>query len=568
MHISSRSIVSRDRVASPSRDDREPSRRAARAASLVASLAASLLGACLPPDEPVAPDEAEVAAALTSPSGQGTSYQGTSYQGTSYQGTSYQGTSYQGTSYQGASHGGASLSGGSVAGTALVAWKLVSGGMTPRWEERFPDKICTWNLLRTIPYGCTSVDLKLSPSPLAGSTWRGTFRRPDDTTFEGTIRVDAVRADTSRAMHPLAQSGSTCARDHRSSCGHPDGCRVNCDLWLYDLTLVDTDGQVVSFCPAGEMAIALADTWTATGQRTADASRFTFACTNGTIAKCTQWGYRPFGQAGWSNGVVKPLAGYHQTCVRAAAADYCANGHSFTRDGTLIEIYDYRAELGEAGFIPRTLQAETALVLESRFDQQGALEVDYHRYHDLGSIQTVCPQRFGLPTAPVPPYFDSKPSTRLDLFQLPPYLAVDSTTACLHSERTLGEALHPKCSPCTMKVWQQSLALLPSNCTDPRGAWDATCIAAALATTGDPAIVCTEDQRMAKHGECTTGTSLPLYASACTLAVCLDPALQSCCGLGSWTAACVSAANARCQGGREDPLKLRGFCGQELENAP
>ena len=50
------------------------------------------------------------------------------------------------------------------------------------------------------------------------------------------------------------------------------------------------------------------------------------------------------------------MADYHQACIRAAAADYCANGTSFTKDGTLIDIYDYQPHQSyAAGFVPRTL---------------------------------------------------------------------------------------------------------------------------------------------------------------------------------------------------------------------
>src|SRR5688572_145894 len=76
---------------------------------------------------------------------QGTSYQGTSYQGTSYQGTSYQGTSYQGTSYQGATYAGAGVT-GSVSKTTITTWRQFKSGY---WEQRQPDRVCTWNPSRT-----------------------------------------------------------------------------------------------------------------------------------------------------------------------------------------------------------------------------------------------------------------------------------------------------------------------------------------------------------------------------------------------------------------------------------
>ncbi len=542
-----------------SRDTHEPSHLTILAA---APVLAALLGACLAPDVPA---EREVASALVPATGQGTSYQGTSYQGTSYQGTSYQGTSYQGTSYQGASLGGVALVDGSIAGAALVAWRLVGSGKAAIWEQRFPDRTCTWDAFRMIRHGCTTVSLKTSPSPLAGSTWPATFLHPDGTTLPGTIRIDSVRADATRAMHPLGGSGSTCALDHTSGCGHPGGCRVNCDLWLYDLSLVDTGGVVLPFCAGGERAIAVAGTYAVTGERTADPDRFTFACTNGTIAKCTRWGYRPSGNAALSNGAQAPLAGYHQACVRAAAADYCANGHSFTRNGTLVDVWDYELSEPDApGLIPRTrggavLEADaTALVWESVFDPLGAVQIDHLRHEEIDCFgRLFCHRSDSITDADVgcPGRFYQSSDDVLQRWNrdsaygawVTPRVNIDSTPACAHSEFVVGKWLHERCSPCTRKV--------AAYCNDPADArgWDEGCIVQAKQ-------LCTPGERMAAHGECTVGAALSPYDSGCTLAVCLED--PSCCGAGGWTAACVQAADATCEGGLEG-ITAR-FCGTDL----
>ena len=82
-------------------------------------------------------------------------------------------------------------------------------------------------------------------------------------------------------------------------------------------------------------AIAVAGTWDATGARTGSTTAFTFGCTSGVIAKCVRWGYKP-----WKVINGKAMNDYHQACTRMARADYCGDGVSHTRNGTLIDMYD------------------------------------------------------------------------------------------------------------------------------------------------------------------------------------------------------------------------------------
>ncbi len=55
-----------------------------------------------------------------------------------------------------------------------------------------------------------------------------------------------------------------------------------------------------------------------------------FSCRTGALAKCVAWGYAP-----WQVG-----ADLHQACTRMVRADYCGTGVSYTKDGTLIDVYD------------------------------------------------------------------------------------------------------------------------------------------------------------------------------------------------------------------------------------
>lgn len=70
---------------------------------------------------------------------------------------------------------------------------------------------------------------------------------------------------------------------------------------------------------------------------------FSFACRGAAIAKCIEWGYRPWRSVAqcdrWTCRQVS-LETYHQACTRMVRADYCGNGHPWTINGRSINVYD------------------------------------------------------------------------------------------------------------------------------------------------------------------------------------------------------------------------------------
>lgn len=82
-------------------------------------------------------------------------------------------------------------------------------------------------------------------------------------------------------------------------------------------------------------ALAVQGVWDETGARQEVPGKFTFACENGAIAKCTQWGYSP-----WAKKDGHSLAELHQACTRMARADYCGDGRSHTHEDNPIDMYD------------------------------------------------------------------------------------------------------------------------------------------------------------------------------------------------------------------------------------
>lgn len=489
-----------------------------------------------------------------------TTQQGTSAQGTSAQGTSAQGTSAQGTSAQGTTSGGAAASDASVIGTDLRYWQRASASY---WWQISARSRCLWNSTRTTKYSCTNYDLATQPSPLVGSRWPTVFVRenPDGSKTNLHLKLEVTRVfnDTSTAMFDLRGTGAPGAL---VPCDNPGNCRRNTDLFLYDVSVIDFNGTSAPLCPAGQSAMALAGYWDKTATHHDDASKFAFVCTNGTIAKCVRWGYRPWASA-FKNGLTGSpiaLAGYHQTCVRAAMADYCGDGTSFTQDGTVVDVFDYEYPQNGSGFIQQRkgfitpYEEDQSMVGEGGFDTLGAYWLDHFRYEErTAEIEARCGGRFVRPVEIVNYQRKGEP--------VGPGVQIMSTPACAHSHLMPGRALHEGCSECTHWVHQAN-----ASCTDPNGpGWTSACV---LLTMQYPTHEYCNSANYPTHSECTVGPGLSKYTSGCTLklslrghAGCFDTTNPK-----GWSSTCVAAANAQCTGGQEHstPAISYGFCNMAI----
>jgi hypothetical protein len=523
----------------------------------VVALAGIIIAGCASWDEPQLGSHTQAV---------GQEKQSTSVKGyASWHDIEYKGVQWDGTSLHGVSDGASNEWETVIIGGMLSIRRLRPDRIL---EERRPDAIC----YQSWPVGirsCTSVNLSVSPSPLAGTRWVGKFRRADGTPFDGVVQIGAssshrgtVRKDTSNALFRLADHAGGCAvvtPEDDPECNNPEGCRQNCDLWLYDVRIARSDGVAMPACPAGEIAIAVPGVYSVNGQRSASDDQFTFGCTSGTAAKCTQWGFRPWGSA----RKICPLADYHQSCVRAAMADYCADGLSFTKKGTLIDISDVTVN-GQSFLLPTRGglvmdKLATALVYEATFDKWSAATIDHPRYTDLvpGPATEHPPACLGT----YEKQGNRQHRTSMDI-DLSSSLEIASTTACAHTEHTSGRWLHRNCSRCTDRLSAQANT---AYCTDPldtRG-WDAACVSAAQSCSAafPPVPI------MGIHSECNEGAGLQRLDSGCTMSVCSDPQYAGCCTAGAlqWSEGCVKAANRTCTGGREgDTQTGLGFCRTRL----
>jgi hypothetical protein len=158
-----------------------------------------------------------------------------------------------------------------------------------------------------------------------------------------------VRLADSRALGPRELAGAIL--EAADEAGRPLTVRVDAvtpdprdpagEVLLYRMMALGADGAWRELCgpdPRGERwAFPLAGRWTASGEhRPAGPGVFNVTCSSGAVGKCVRFGYKP-----WATGPDgTPLWAHHQACVRMMRADYCGDGTSFTRDGTLIDLYD------------------------------------------------------------------------------------------------------------------------------------------------------------------------------------------------------------------------------------
>ena len=197
----------------------------------------------------------------------------------------------------------------------------------------------------------------------------------------------------------------------RNDAGQPMTLRVDAverdlqdrdgEILLYTMSARDPlDGQWRDYClpdlEGKNRAIPLNGTWNDHGKHQPSDSLITFACSNGVIAKCVRWGYRPWKlRAGISMQVL------HQTCTHMARADYCGDGRPHTRDGTKINIYDR--------FDIQKRDDEPELKFEAAWGPDGAVFLNKTRYGGEGidAILADCPKLIGR-TSKEFPGFDSR----------------------------------------------------------------------------------------------------------------------------------------------------------------
>jgi len=167
----------------------------------------------------------------------------------------------------------------------------------------------------------------------------------------------------------------------------PDPADKSGSVLLYDFRIEGTDESLCSPAPDGtRLGFPLAGLTAPDGRLVAsEPSVFQLVCTSGVQGKCVRFGYHPWQTA--PNG--GPMRDYFNACVRLLRADYCGDGRAWTRDGTLVDIWD--------DFGIQTLDGggDPTFSFEAGWTPDGAVCVAHSRIPEnimLERLKAYCPQ--------------------------------------------------------------------------------------------------------------------------------------------------------------------------------
>ncbi len=163
------------------------------------------------------------------------------------------------------------------------------------------------------------------------------------------------------------------------------------EVLLYDFRVIARNGAEEPLCrpdPDGrQLGLPLAGRSDGAGiLRPSAANDFELVCTSGARGKCVRFGYAPWRQA--PDG--RPMLDWYNACIRMVRGDYCGDGRPFTRDGTIIDIYD-RIGIQKSDEDP-------SLSFEAAWGPDGAVCVAHTRIPDivdLDGLGRTCPRLVG-----------------------------------------------------------------------------------------------------------------------------------------------------------------------------
>jgi len=282
---------------------------------------------------------------------------------------------------------------------------------------------------------------------------------------------------------------------------HRGDDQINDDVTLYTVFFFHKwSGQWTSLCPfhaatGGATAMAIVED-------PAQPNRFVFACTaNGVASKCARgWGFRPWrndhsfvyddASGQWVEQTY-PMKPFYDACKIAARAAYCQDRQSFTREGTLVDLFDTRQFVW-----PNAIENPFGDAPDSRwmFAQEFFVSVDplashpelkasalqRTRYRDLSPVGECADLAF-VDRLEQDHFEDGRWASPLTGT---PRIEVFSPNYCVHNEQETGAGLPWDCSPCTTAVCKNQPRCCRLDGAGP--GWDALCVAEAQATCGDP----------------------------------------------------------------------------------
>ncbi len=173
----------------------------------------------------------------------------------------------------------------------------------------------------------------------------------------------------------------------------PDPMARSGEVLLYDLEIIEADGSERPLCapdPDGRrVGFPIAGRTDETGAL-APVAGFEFVCTSGAQGKCVRFGYAPWKQGPDGQFLLR----HYNACVRMLRADYCGDGRSFTRDGTIISFAD-RIGINNISDGTKAFARPEELPFEASWNAEGAVCVARTRISDkatLVGLRAACPK--------------------------------------------------------------------------------------------------------------------------------------------------------------------------------
>ena len=171
----------------------------------------------------------------------------------------------------------------------------------------------------------------------------------------------------------------------------PDARDDRGEVMLYDFRVVTPTGGEEPLCepdPDGRrLGLPLAGRTSPDGMLLLGSeNEFELFCTGAAQAKCVRFGYAPWRQT--PDG--RSMLDWYNACVRMVRGDYCGDGRHFTRNGTLIDIYD---AIGV-----QTSDQDPSFSFEAMWRPDGAVCVAHPRIPeiiDLAGLARACPRLAG-----------------------------------------------------------------------------------------------------------------------------------------------------------------------------
>jgi hypothetical protein len=167
----------------------------------------------------------------------------------------------------------------------------------------------------------------------------------------------------------------------------PDPIAKSGDVLLHDFRNADTDAPLCDADADGKrLGFPLAGRSTVDGRMDETGpDAFELVCTSGAQGKCVRFGYRPWEKT--PDG--RSMRAHYNACIRMVRADYCGDGRGWTRDGTVIDMWD------DLHIQKSDTAADPAFSFEAGWNSEGAVCVARTRIPEniaLTRLKAICPR--------------------------------------------------------------------------------------------------------------------------------------------------------------------------------